>query len=59
MSALSIAAEGPGKYIQWGVIQISVANAIIIGVMILLFILALVVPFPAHDEQSDEERHGR
>jgi hypothetical protein len=59
MSALSIAAEGPGKYIQWGVIQISVANAIIIGVMILLFILALVVPFPTHDEQSDEEGHGR
>ncbi|HYO20212.1 MAG TPA: hypothetical protein VES02_16285 [Dermatophilaceae bacterium] len=59
MSALSIAAEGPGKYIQWGVIQISVANAIIIGVMILLFILALVVPFPTHDDQSDEEGHSR
>jgi hypothetical protein len=59
MSALSIAAEGPGKYIQWGVIQISVANAIIIGVMILLFILALVVPFPTHDERSDEEGHSR
>jgi hypothetical protein len=59
MSALSIAAEGPGKYLQWGVIQISVANATIIGVMILLFILALVVPFPTHDDQSDEEGHGR
>jgi hypothetical protein len=60
MSALSIVAEGPGKYIHWGVIQISVANLAIIGVMILLFILALVVPFPSHDEQADEEReHSR
>ncbi|MBC7558208.1 MAG: hypothetical protein H7270_02395 [Dermatophilaceae bacterium] len=54
MSALSIVAEGPGKYIHWGVIQISVANAIIIAVMVLLFILALVVPFPTHDDQADE-----
>jgi len=59
MSALSIVAEGPGKYIHWGVIQISVANLAIIGVMILLFILALVVPFPSHDEQADEEGHRR
>jgi len=53
MNALSIAAESPGSYIHWGVIQISVANLIIIGVMVLLFILALVVPFPTHDEKSD------
>jgi len=59
MSALSIAAETPGKYIHWGVIQISVANLTIILVMIVLFILALVVPFPTHDEQSDEEGHSR
>jgi hypothetical protein len=59
MSALSIVAEGPGKYVNWGVIQISVANLTIIGVMILLFILALVVPFPTHDEQDDQEGHSR
>jgi large-conductance mechanosensitive channel len=59
MSALSIVAEGPGKYIHWGVIQISVANLVIIGVMILLFILALVVPFPTHEEQPDKEGHKR
>jgi hypothetical protein len=60
MSGLSIAAEGPGKYIHWGVIQISVANFAIIAVMVLLFILALVVPFPAHDDDSgDQEGQGR
>jgi hypothetical protein len=63
MSALTNIAEDPGKYISWGVIQISVANLAIIVVMILLFILALVVPFPtSHDDvlsgsgnESDEE----
>jgi len=59
MSALSIVAAGPGKYVDWGVIQISVANLTIIGVMILLFILALVVPFPSHDEQGQRKGHRR
>jgi hypothetical protein len=59
MSALSIVAGAPGKYIAWGVIQISVANLAIIGVMVLLFILALVVPFPTHDESGGQEGRGR
>ena len=36
----------PGHYLHWGVIQISVANVVVIAVMIALFVLALVVPFP-------------
>ena len=61
MSGLSIVvAEGPGKYISWGVIQISVANLAIICAMILLFVLALVIPFPTgHGEHSDKEGHSR
>jgi hypothetical protein len=60
MSVLSIFAEGAGRYISWGVIQISVANLTIIIVMVLLFILALVVPFPSgHGDKSDEEGSGR
>jgi fucose permease len=33
-------------YIHWGVIQISAANTIVIGLMILVFVLALFAPFP-------------
>ncbi len=56
ISGFSVIAEGPGRYIQWGVIQISVANLAIITVMVLLFILALVVPFPTgHDQQGEKE----
>ena len=60
MSGLSIVAEGAGRYVHWGVIQISQTNLIIIGVMVLLFVLALVVPFPSgHSDHPDEQGHGR
>jgi len=36
----------PGHYVHWGVIQISVANLVVIGVMIVLFALAIFLPFP-------------
>ena len=60
MRALSMVATEPGKYIHWGVIQISVANAAIIAAMVVVFILALVIPFPTgHGEDSDEQGRGR
>jgi hypothetical protein len=53
-------AGAPGKYISYGVIQISRTNATIIGVMIVLFVLAIVVPFPTHDDEpSKQEGHRR
>ena len=38
--------DPPGTFVHWGVIQISVANLIVIALMIIVFILALVLPFP-------------
>ncbi len=38
--------DHPGHYLHWGVVQISLANAIVVAVMLLLFLLALVLPFP-------------
>jgi hypothetical protein len=35
-----------GHYIHWGFIQISVANFVVILLMIVVFVLALLVPFP-------------
>jgi uncharacterized membrane protein len=47
-----------GRYIDWGVISISVTNAAIIVAMVIVFVLALVVPFPgARDD--DDVRGGR
>jgi hypothetical protein len=36
----------PGHYLHWGVIQVSVANAAVIGAMIVVFVVALLLPFP-------------
>jgi hypothetical protein len=36
----------PGVYLHWGVIQISLANLVVIGLMLAVFIIALFVPFP-------------
>lgn len=60
MMAPSIAAEDVGRYVHWGVVQISVTNLTIIGAMVLLFVLALVLPFPSgQDDKSDRERLKR
>jgi len=36
----------PAHYVHWGVVQISVPNLIVIGLMVLVFVLAVLVPFP-------------
>jgi hypothetical protein len=36
---------GPGSYIHWGWLSISLTNLLIIATMLLVFLLALVVPF--------------
>jgi hypothetical protein len=36
----------PGHYVHWGVIQISVANLVVIALMVLVFVAALFLPFP-------------
>jgi hypothetical protein len=43
---LAWALNGPGHYLHWGVLQISVANVVVIAVMVVLFVLALLLPFP-------------
>jgi hypothetical protein len=38
--------DNPGHFVHFGVIQISYANLTVILLMILVFVLALVLPFP-------------
>jgi phage shock protein PspC (stress-responsive transcriptional regulator) len=47
--------SGRAHYLQWGVLQISLANFVIVVVMVALFVLALVVPFPG---SGTEQRQG-
>jgi hypothetical protein len=41
-----------GRYLHWGVISISLSNFSIIVGMIVVFVLALVIPFGRHHQQS-------
>jgi hypothetical protein len=43
---------GTGHYVHWGFIQISVANLVVILLMIIVFILAIVLPFPRHGRRN-------
>ena len=36
---------GPGHYIHWGVIQISVGNIIVISLMVVTFLAAILIPY--------------
>jgi hypothetical protein len=51
--------SGPARYLHWGVIQISVTNFVIIVAMVVVFALALIVPFPGNGRLRQEHRHGR
>jgi hypothetical protein len=40
------ALDAPAHYYKWGWLQISAANLFVILLMILIFVLALLIPFP-------------
>lgn len=39
--------SGPAQYLHWGFILISVANLIVIGLLILVFVLAVLLRRPS------------
>ena len=56
VSSASGLLSGHAHYLHWGVIQISLTNFLIIVFMVALFVIALVLPFPASaGDQQDEE----
>jgi hypothetical protein len=38
----------PGHYVHWGFIQLSVANLVLIGLMVAVFVAAILIPFRRH-----------
>ncbi len=36
----------PATYLKWGFVQVSRGNLVVILIMLLLFILAILLPFP-------------
>jgi hypothetical protein len=51
MGHLLAAEGGAGTYLDWGVVHIALANALIILIMLVIFVAALLVPFPRPKEE--------
>ena len=43
---LAVGLDGTGKYLHWGVIQLSAANLVVIALIVVLFVAAVLLPFP-------------
>jgi len=41
--------NGPAHYVNWHFFHMSVANVVVIVLMIVVFILAIVIPFPKRE----------
>jgi hypothetical protein len=56
---LVISAGGPlsrhAYFLHWGVVQISLTNFVIIVLMLVIFALALILPFPHGSNDVNEE----
>jgi hypothetical protein len=48
--------DRPGRFLHWGVIQISLANFVVIVAMVALFAMAVLVPFPKGRHRHDDHR---
>ncbi len=48
--------SGAGTYLDWGVVHVSLTNAIIIGLMVVVFVAAIVIPFPRPRPERDHEQ---
>ena len=51
---LAINMNQPGSFVHWSIFDVSVANLVLIAVMVAIFGAALLIPFPrGHREQPD------
>ncbi|MDQ1484611.1 MAG: hypothetical protein QOJ62_304 [Actinomycetota bacterium] len=51
-AVLAVNLNHPGRYVHWGVVQISVANLVVILLMIALFAAAILLPFPGRGRRK-------
>jgi hypothetical protein len=49
----------PAHVVHWHFIELSVANIVVIVLMLIVFVLAVVLPFPGAAERAAARRAGR
>jgi large-conductance mechanosensitive channel len=59
VSALSFVTDQAGHYVHWGVVLISVTNLLIIVAMVLVFFLALILPFGSKQDRETAQERAR
>ena len=47
--------DQPAPYIHWGFILISLPNLVLIGVMLAVFVAALLLPFPHRSDKGSTD----
>ncbi len=55
---LGLNLNGPGTYLHWNIFYVSLANLVLIGVMVFIFGGALLLPFPKGRQQPAAEATG-
>jgi hypothetical protein len=50
--------DSPGQYLHWSIFTVSVANLVLIAVMVVIFGAALLVPFPGHADRNQTVERG-
>ena len=56
--SLAIDLNQPGSYLHWSIFTVSVANLVLIAVMVVIFGAALLLPFPK-GRRPGRDRSGR
>ncbi len=47
-----------GSYLDWGVVHISLANLIVIAIMVVVFLSAVLIPFHGPGPRHDDDGNG-
>ena len=50
-----LATESVGHFVDWGFVHLSVGNLVVIVAMLVIFVLALVLPFPTPEAHEVRE----
>ena len=56
MHRSQVVADAAGHYVHLRVIQISVTNLAIIGLMLVVFVAALLIPFPRPRGEDEQDK---
>jgi len=46
----------PSHYVHWWIVQISVANLVVIALMVVVFLAAILIPFKGHRSKEGSDR---